>query len=722
MFRQLILRLAVRNLRSDWFGTLCAVLGVALGTATVDVVLTLDHNTQVFESGNWSTDPRMPAPVGPTTVVFTALPAVAPSAAPTERPSDETTTDNGVASAGAHPAAASPAPADDLERETHEDYQIMRSAIRLGSLSAFLVGALIVFFTFRVVIAQRRREIALLRSLGATKKQVAAIFLTEAAMIGAAGALVGLVIAPPIALLAAKAGITTTGRSYLPYLFFPKKLMLVVAVVGGATAVLGVVRPLQDILRLDVASALQPRAVAPESVQRVSDRGYGAIAIPFMVLLYVLVRPFFREVLPSLAFFVLEAGAVCFAFTAMLLFVPRLLGAVGAGLAAAVPFGPRAERLLTLRRVQRSGHELSWSVSSVMMVFALLLALHILTYALKQEVAQWAMPTIEPYAYFSAGIDDTVVPEHKVASVPNDVVRVRYSGRTPSPNAVKAVDVAAYRQMAATHSPEQAAIAAQLGPGRAVLSTLMARRLGLAAGDRLRIRVGERQSDLNIVGISDLGYTPLNDTYRSAKTFVLISEEDFPLVAAAADQTMGGAYAFARRGPKMAEPATFWKSVFGETHEEPGLIFESGADFMQHRLLETDSDFVIFDLILFLTAVLAGVGIANSLVLAAHIRRREIGLYRVLGMTAGQVRRLFVVEGVFIGAVGGIMAALLGAPLGYLTIGALRIISAFDVSYAVPWFYPVLVVVGAVAISVVSSLYPALRAGRQSSTEALKYE
>ncbi len=85
-----------------------------------------------------------------------------------------------------------------------------------------------------------------------------------------------------------------------------------------------------------------------------------------------------------------------------------------------------------------------------------------------------------------------------------------------------------------------------------------------------------------------------------------------------------------------------------------------GAKLKADRLRETDRDFVIFDLMLLMTSVLAAVGIANQMLLSLHGRRREIALYRVLGMTAPQVRRLVLLEGGFIGLLGGGLAVLLG--------------------------------------------------------------
>ena len=108
----LVGKLARRNLRSDRFGTICAIVGVALGTATVNVVLVLDTNTRYTESRTWSTNPDMAVDL------------------------ERTVNLAGYFEDGRLAVAL------DAKSETHEDYQVMRSAIRLGSLSAFMVGAL----------------------------------------------------------------------------------------------------------------------------------------------------------------------------------------------------------------------------------------------------------------------------------------------------------------------------------------------------------------------------------------------------------------------------------------------------------------------------------------------------------------------------------------------------------------------------------------------------
>ena len=172
--------LAARNLRSDRFGTLAAVLGVALGAATVNVVVILDTNTTRIEAERASTVAAPGVAALPPTVCITA---VRRDGAPVE------------------PVGAA-----------REDFEVLRAGIRFGSLAAFLVGALIVFFTFGAVVDRRRREVALLRTLGALPGQVAAIFVREAGIIGLSGGALGLLASIPLSYLAAGAGITTTGH------------------------------------------------------------------------------------------------------------------------------------------------------------------------------------------------------------------------------------------------------------------------------------------------------------------------------------------------------------------------------------------------------------------------------------------------------------------------------------------------------------------------------
>ena len=692
LFDPLVRLLCARNLRSDRFGTWAAILGVALGTATVDVVVALDVNTVQAESGNWSTDPALPAP--PDTIGLRGL-----------RGSDD-----------------APVAAQSAKEATHEDYEVMRSAIRLGSLAAFLVGALIVFFTFGVVVDRRRREVALLRSLGALPRQVAAIFVREAAIVGLAGAALGFLASVPMAYLAAAAGITTTGRARIALrgMIFPWRWMALFALVGAGTALLGVLRPARDMLRLDVARALRPRFLEEEGARAASrhTRGITLIALPFAALVYALMRPFFRQALPSLTFFVFEAALVCASFLATLVLVPELVQRLGGVAVRLLPGGRGPERLLTQRRIERMGHELSWSVSGVMLVFSLLIALHIATLGLKREVVVWGAEALNEEV-FLLPTGPRARPEAALERLPSSEVAVRFTGRTPWPNSIHAAPAAELAALAeANGRPDVAALARRLGPGKIVLSPMMARRFRVDVGDALELsgRAGTRR--LAIVAVTDgLGFTPDSAPYRNLKTYGVIDAADADLIAPYAEP-LGAALVVANGGRPAVQR---WLSGLRRAELADVRVVEASW-YRWVRGRETDKDFVIFDLMLGLTSVLAAIGIANQLVLSVHARQRELALYRVLGMTAPQVRRLVLLEGGFIGLLGGALAALLGVPLGYAAVGALRTVSAFEVDFTLPPRYVLYTVVGSVLIAVTASLYPASQAARADAAESVHYE
>lgn len=689
--------LARKNLRADRFATLCMVLGVALGTATVNVVLALDVNTRRVEAGSWTTNPDLAPDFGKTV-------GLTPSKSEHQAP-----------------AAAPGASAHEVREETHEDYQVMRSAIRLGSLSAFLVGALIVFFSLAVVIEHRRREVALLRSLGATTRQVAAVFVREAAWVGLVGAGLGFLAAFPLTGLAARIGITTTGRAHISSLVFPWADMLAVSALGGLTALLGVIPPVRRLLRSKVSDALRPQFL--DDAARLTRRKTSSvtlIVLPLVLLAYGLMRPLFREILPSLVFFVLEAALVMAALLALLVLVPDLTRLVGGALARVFLRGPAAARLLSTRRIRRQGHELAWSVGGVMLVFALLLSLHVSTHALKAEVASFAETALRGRT-FVLTLDRRALPAPVLDAIPPGLTVTRYSGRTPLPNPVSAVARGELRAYARDLGPEVEALAERFDENSVILSKLMARRLGLQSGDHVQLSSPSGARTLEVIAVTDaIGFLPMPETYRSSKTYAIVEAASYPLLEPFA-APLGSALVLTESG-SVPSQAIDWKPLYSQVRRSPGVFAEPGWAYEVSRKRETDRDFFIFDIIILLTSVLAAIGVSNQLVLAVHTRRRELALLRVLGMTADQIRQLLLLEGAFVGLLGGTLAVLLGVPLGLGSIAVLKLVSAFDVHFSLPWFYPLLTVAGAVAIALLAALYPARRAASARSAEFVHYE
>jgi putative ABC transport system permease protein len=364
------------------------------------------------------------------------------------------------------------------------------------------------------------------------------------------------------------------------------------------------------------------------------------------------------------------------------------------------------------------GHELSWSVSGVMLVFSLLLALHIATLGLRNEVVVWGKEALKDELFLMPDAHGASA-DAVAASLPAGEVAARFSGRTPWPNVIEAAPAADLVALAeANGRADLAVLARRLGPGKVVLSRMMSRRFRIKEGDQLEVsgRGGRRR--LDVVAVTDgLGFFPVSAPYRNAKTYGLIDDADADLIAPYA-APVGAAVVVAHIGRPAV--ARWWAGVPRELLH--GLRVVEADWYRWTRARQSVADFVIFDMILGLTSVLAAIGIANQLVLSLRARRRELALYRVLGMTSGQVRRLVLLEGGFIGLLGGALAALLGVPLGYAAVGALKAVSAFEVDFTLPPQYVLYTIAGAVVIAVLSALYPARQAGRADAAESVHYE
>ena len=140
------------------------------------------------------------------------------------------------------------------------------------------------------------------------------------------------------------------------------------------------------------------------------------------------------------------------------------------------------------------------------------------------------------------------------------------------------------------------------------------------------------------------------------------------------------------------------------------------------QVREIDRDFLIFDFILVMTIVLAGIGVANTMLIQVQAREREFSILRSVGIDRWQITKLLLLEGALTGLVGGAVAVLLGNALGAISISFLDHFTLFDYRFrfsasATLWLYGF-----AVVTCLVSAIYPAVVARRASSAEALHYE
>ena len=137
---------------------------------------------------------------------------------------------------------------------------------------------------------------------------------------------------------------------------------------------------------------------------------------------------------------------------------------------------------------------------------------------------------------------------------------------------------------------------------------------------------------------------------------------------------------------------------------------------------EIDRDFLIFDFILLGTVILAGIGVANTMLIQVRARDREFAVLKSIGISRGQVARMLLIEGTIIGCVSAALAVVIGNGLGAISVRFLDHFTLFD--YALRISLPATLYISALCVltCVIASIYPAFIANRASSAESLHYE
>lgn len=709
----LAFQLAARSLKHRKMIALATLLGVAIGVGVVNAVLIVDANTargyeaeaaeeQAVAGAVAAEDTTARQKVGGKSFAIRIERVrngeVQKSIVPTQR-----------GSAGRIKSTDTAA-----SRPGEEDYQAMRLAVRMASLLAFFIGAVIVFYTMRYSVSTRAREFSLMLCLGESRRNVGASLMAEATVLGALGTVVGLIVAFPAAAAMLAAGISTNGRRPLPGFEIPWFELSGMGLISLAIVYLGVASPLREIHRLSIPDVLQPRFLSTgERDVQMAQRGFGWLIPPMLAAGWIGMRPFMESWLSVVYFFLFEAAFVGLLAVATLWWLsPFLRGTIRVFetlFRAVLPL----ETFLTGRRMRLNSKRLVFSVTGVTLVFSLLTGLHDVTRALKDEVSIWAWQAMGASSYLErpAGRD---IDENELQArlATHGIALMRMSAKTtgvfPS-RLIRGADVNPL--LRAQGQPT-------LDPGKVILSRTLAARYDTRAGDAIVFSDGEKDHRFVVIGISDsIGFYLESAQYVDLKSYALFSDGN-PIFADNLETSLGR-YASAR--PFGTAQQFLYR--YQEDALYPWYVTVKRGRFQAYwQSREIDRDFLIFDFILLATVVLAGIGVANTMLIQVRARDREFAVLKSIGISRGQVARMLLIEGTIIGCVSAALAIVIGNGLGAISIRFLDHFTLFD--YFLRISLPATLYISALCVltCIVASIYPAFIANRASSAESLHYE
>lgn len=600
-------------------------------------------------------------------------------------------------------------------------FQLNLTALSLVSL---LVGVFLVYNTVAATVTRRRREIGILRALGATRGEVRALFLGEAALWGLAGVAIGI----PAGLALAQ-GLTGAVQQTISSLYVLVSIeqsglawwhLAVATALGLVSAVGGAWIPANEAAGVPPVSALHAGTRAEASAARTGRWAVGGV---FGIGLGVAASWAALHGAPPWVAFA-AAFAVLAGFSAFAPAATQSFGAVVARLFAESHVVWR----LAADYLARAVHRNAVTVAALASAVAMLTGLTVMIHSFRQTINAWiergvvADLFIAPASNELVGLVGTMPPEAiawlrelpgvtGVDTFREETVRCEPGPTLPALPVLLAVVDGEYRDNLEFQKGDRGVAAKRVFAGEAVgVSEPFARRHGVVAGGSVRIVTPQGAREFSIAGIYP-------DYTRDAGV-ILMAQPLYARYWPAAPPHSAAAYL--EKGTDVEAISEAFRQRWG-----------AGGEFVTYsnRTLR-ERIFAIFEQTFAVTAVLRTVallvaftGIFLSVTTLVREREREIGILRAVGATVGQVRTVFMVEAALLG----LLAATLGLASGCALAAVLTEVVnpaffGWSIELQAPWLPLLLTPVWITAAAAAAAWLPAHRGANLPIADNIREE
>jgi putative ABC transport system permease protein len=584
-----------------------------------------------------------------------------------------------------------------------------------GALSLSLATA-VIFNTFLMNVSERRRQLGILRAIGATRRQITKLVLGEGVFLGITGILLGI----PVGLTGSHL-LTRTMEQFLGATLPPGHLALepyLLAATLGLTASLlaaylparkaSCISPLQAV----AGAAAEAGETAKGSFSPIPLAGAAAILLSGAILAAVLAGWFPGRVMAY-------CEVVTFVGFAMLVpvFLLPLTRLVAWVLSLTMQVELRLARLQIVRRRTRS----ALTVAVLLVAMAYVVTVSSIVIDTISDLKNWSHRAFTGDFYIWATLPDvaTATAVQMPETIRDEIVRteavanvdpVRYVGGRVGNQAVIVIarefTARDYLPLDLRHGVP-GIVLTRLHEGEAVIGTALAERFQLSLNSTLNLNTPHGPQNIRVAGIAN-DYTVGGMTIylHCATAKRLLDLEGFDAFVIDSKPSLN----------RQAETAL---RAFCEEH---GLLFQSAADFRAIIDRMTADILVGLWVLWVLGFVVASCAVYNTLTMDVIEQTRELGLLRVVGMTRRQIRRMVLLEALILAVVGLLPGSLVGIVLAMLNHFSAARMMGHELQVAVSPFWLAGCLVLLVAIVLVAAWFPAQRAAGLNLTSALQEE
>ena len=595
--------------------------------------------------------------------------------------------------------------------ETNEFITFLQGFLLAFGGIALFVGSFVIANSLSITIAQRTRELATLRTLGASRRQVLASIIVEALIVGVVasviGLFLGLALAKGLFWLFDAVGFTLPNTG----LVFETRTIVVALAAGILVTLLASLRPAARATRVPPIAAVREGATLPPG-RFARYRWIGAVLMTvagFAALLYGL----FADGLETTQILVWMGLGALLIFLGVALFSSRLVRPLARVLGAPAAAVGGAAGFLARDNARRNPQRTASTAAALMIGLALV--------TLVATLAAGIVTSFRDAVNELFTGDYAITAQNNFSPIPIDAAEA--AARTPGVTAIGNVrtgEVLVFGgpTFATAVDPAVAeVIDMEWKEGsQEVFSTL--------GEDGIFVADGTAEDEDLALG-SSVTVTFPNGTSRR---FAVEGIFDPPAAGSPFGEVTMSSDVWDSQIPNPRNLFSFLRMEGGATDENQAALETALADFPNAKA-QTREAFIdnqisglsailnILYVLLALSILVSLFGIVNTLVLTVFERTREIGMLRAIGMTRRQIRRMIRHESVITALIGAAVGIVLGVVLAALLIWRVDFIE-----FSFPTAQVIVFVVAAIVVGIVAAIFPARRAAKLNPLEAIAYE
>jgi putative ABC transport system permease protein len=569
---------------------------------------------------------------------------------------------------------------------------------------ALFVGIFLILNTFSMLVAQRTRELALMRAIGASRRQVIGSVLLEASVIGVIASVLGLGAGVGVGAAIAAAFSSFGGTNLDLTIGVPPTAVIAAFVVGVGVTLVAALVPAVKASRIPPVAAMRDAATPDKPLTKITTFGAVVLAVGGAGMALALTGN---------ASLWLLMGGVLLTFIGVALLTPFISRPIVSLLGRLFAWSLPGQ--LGRRNSARNPRRTAVTAGALMVSIALVTGVSTILASATTSISESVDKTLQADLVISGQQTGPTAPTFdpavvdKAAALPGvqRVAAMYYSMGTANGDltylgAVHDMDAARHvLGLQATSGSVES-----LGAGQLIVDDEAAKKSGLTVGAKVEIQLPRGDAAPYTVS----GIYQKNDA-TSGILLPVDAVQNFtvPSPAMGMIQLVEGADAGAVQA-----------GVDRLLADSPEVTVADRSAFVEQQTAAFDQILVFIQILLALAIVIAVLGIVNTLALSVIERTRELGLLRAIGLRRSQTMRMITVESVVISLFGTLLGIVVGLGLGAAVVQALK--DEGFTTFTLPWGQMAVYLVAAAVIGVVAAILPAIRAARLNVLQAISYE